>query len=414
MQRSLADLKREAKDLGLQVRQSGKRESKDDYIQALRSHFLQTKEMTPGLAFRLSIECPQLALNAAGKGAAIPPEELEGIMDSPDYAAEVKEDGARLLVIHTRENGFEAFGRNISVTDYLPVDYSDHIWLGEQKPDLSDLPDFVLDTEVVSSVTDIDTQDRTHGKGVVTRTQLTATTALLALNAKDSIKIQREQGGLKIHVFDCLKVKDQAVMDWPYRKRRALAEKIVQRLQEKGLPFQMVLQEISDKESFLQKIWAEGGEGIILKPLEGRYLPTTSRPRTGWLKVKRTVSGALGDTVDGFITGFEPGDARRGFADYVGALHVSVVLTDSKGNKRQHLVARVANIELELRKAITHWENGSMKLDPDYMGKVVEVEGQAVSGRAMRLTHPRLLRFREDKSPAECVMQEEALQRLVM
>lgn len=408
MQRSLTELKNEAKALGLQVKQTGKRESKDDFIKALQGHYLEQRKVTPGLVYRLSLDCMQLALNAANLDKG----ELDRIMDSSDYAAEEKLDGARLLVVFSPEAGFEFFGRNLSVTDYCPTDYSDKIWLGENPAGLDF--SFVLDTEVVASVKEIDTKSLDRKKGVTTVTQLTATTALLALNAQDSIKIQREQGGLIINAFDCLMLKGQDLKSWPYRKRKALVDKVVEKLQAFGLPFEKVASVVEDKRAYLEEIWERGGEGVMLKPLEGSYLPTTSRPRTGWLKVKRTVSGAIGDSVEGFITGFEPGDQKRGFKDLVGALHVSVYLTGSNGERKEHLVARVANIELELRRQITVQADSGVALEPEMYGKVVEVEGQSVSGRSLRLTHPRLLRFRSDKSPDDCVVSEEMLRKLVL
>ena len=97
----------------------------------------------------------------------------------------------------------------------------------------------------------------------------------------------------------------------------------------------------------------------------------------------------------------------------VGSLTVSINLIEN-GNLREHEVARVSNIPLEVRKAITVLVDGKPTLDPVYYQKVVEVDGQAVSAGEMGLTHPRLIRFREDKNPDQCLMTKETLQNLIV
>lgn len=126
------------------------------------------------------------------------------------------------------------------------------------------------------------------------------------------------------------------------------------------------------------------------------------------------MSGAIGDSVDGFVTGFELGEEGKGFESLVGALHISIYLEDSVGNKKLHHIARCANIPLETRKKITVEVNGKLELHSSVYNKVVEIEGQAISARALRLTHPRILRFRTDKNPEQCVMRKEDLARLVL
>ena len=79
------------------------------------------------------------------------------------------------------------------------------------------------------------------------------------------------------------------------------------------------------------------------------------------------------------------------------------------------MIAKVANIDLELRKKITqHDEKGNVILDPSWYGKVVEVDGQDISARALRLTHAILVRFRPDRSQDTCVIEEEFLKSMVL
>ena len=186
-------------------------------------------------------------------------------------------------------------------------------------------------------------------------------------------------------------------------------------LQELGLPFELSKCVQKDKEEFLERIWEAGGEGVIAKRLDGKYLPTKSRPRNGWIKIKRTTTGTLGDSIDGFITGFELGKEGKGFENLVGSLHISLNLLKQDGSSTTHHIARVINIPLVDRKRITVLNgDGRPELDASYYNRVVEIEGQAVSARARRLTHPRLIRFRDDKSPHDCTMSEKDLERMIV
>lgn len=407
MQRSLAELKGECAVLGLTVVQTTPRESKKDFITALRNHFLSTKERTFGLDYRLGLESPQLAFLSTN----LREDELVKIMTSPEWIFEEKLNGVRMVVSYHPEVGFEAFGRNLSVTDYLPVPYGENIYLGESNYKGLFHP-FVLDCELMSRDKNIST---VMGKrGVVTETELAAVSALLALNPEDSIRIQKElDRPLVLKVFDCLFSDKTDYRNQTYVRRRAELSRIVTMLQGVGIQVEKVKAVRDNKKEYLDHLWALGGEGVIAKNIHQTYLDKVSRPRDGWIKIKRTVGGSLGDTIDGFITGFELGDEKRGFSDLVGALHVSINLQKANGECVVHQIARVPNIPLEERRRITVLENGVPVLARSMYDKVVEVEGQDVSARAFRLTHPRLMRIRDDKNPDQCIMLEEDLRRMV-
>ena len=51
--------------------------------------------------------------------------------------------------------------------------------------------------------------------------------------------------------------------------------------------------------------------------------------------------------------------------------------------------------------------NGEPKMKKEFYGMVVEVDGQAISKVNHRLTHPRMLRYRNDKVPGDCIYSED-------
>ena len=364
-QRSLQELKTECRKLGLTVHQTGKREGKKDFIRALQDYYLKTKEKTFGLEYRMKIDTPQLCFLSTN----LRQDEIDRLFESERHVAEEKLNGIRMLIMYHPESGFEFFSRNLSLEDYLPVSYTEKIWLGDR--DYKGLfSPFVLDCEIVSRDARIST---IMGKrGVVTETVLQAVAALLALNPESSWKIQQElDQPLELKVFDCLVQDGVDVRNRPYYERRQYVKQIVSKLDLLTVKVESVKAVLRNKLQYLEYIWQMGGEGIVMKPIDMPYLSANSRPRDGWVKFKRTVSGAIGDSVDGFITGFELGDKDRGYSDLVGSLLVSVNLADENGQVRIHEVARVANIPLEMRKAITILVDGRPVLDPQYYNKVV-------------------------------------------
>ena len=125
-------------------------------------------------------------------------------------------------------------------------------------------------------------------------------------------------------------------------------------------------------------VWAAGGEGLIIKQLDAPYL---SGGRTAWQKVKRVL------TADAVVIGLEPGQGKH--AGTVGALIVAQ--HDATGALVE--VARVAGFTDSFRRAIT----------PALKGRVVEFAYQERT-TAGRYRHPRFLRLRVDKAPADCVV----------
>lgn len=126
------------------------------------------------------------------------------------------------------------------------------------------------------------------------------------------------------------------------------------------------------------------------------------------------MSGASGDTVDGWISGFELGTEGKGFENLVGALYISTNLECEDGTEKVHEIARTANMPLEFRREITVIGPNGPELKKEMYGLVVEVEGQAVSARAMRLVHPRFIRMRPDKSAFQCSMKESFLKSQIL
>ena len=337
-----------------------------------------------------------------------------------------KINGCRMIIIYSKEEGLHFYSRNISVKDYLPVEYK-NIWL----PDFNqntlqtlDIDSFVIDTEIRCPEAVIDTTVRSlvdhPSGGVVTETNLAATTALLSLNDEESLAMQKSKGiKLEFTSFHLLELNGSSFFDMPWKKMHQVLDVLVGKLKSAGLNIVLVETAEGSKKEYFDKIIAEGGEGIVLKHVDSVYKATMSRHHKLWIKVKRTatesvLAAGFGDTIDGFVTGFIKGKDGTGFENLVGALIVSVNLNKIDGSEVVHELARVPNLSLEMRNKITVIEDGKVKLRPEYYNKVAEIDGNWVSSRSLRLVHPRFIRFREDKSLDQCCLDEATLRSLVI
>lgn len=414
-QRRLDQLKKECADLGLEVKRSGNRESKTDYILALREYYINKnfpEGIPESLDLILQIESPMLC----SRINQLTSEVQEEIWNSPNWIAEQKEDGVRMVSFFI--DGFDAYSRNISVEDYLPVNYKDNIYLGEI--DWSKITDrFIMDSEIVSSNPNISTV--MGKKGVVCETQLQACSALLAMTPEISIEIQtNEDCPLEFRGFDVIWWNGEWIMDKPLVERLPYLEKAISQLQEAGVKVRRPYSSYSNKKAFYKAMLSMKAEGCVLKNLLSPYVASSSRPKNGFVKVKRTMSQAMqmdgiADGIDAFVSGYEPADESKSWAGLVGALEFSVFLPKEDGEMEEHKIARITNIPMELREQITeHDENGNPRLKLDWYGKVATVDGQCISARSRRLKHAVLVDWRPDRSSDTCIMDEEYMNSMIL
>lgn len=422
VQRKLSELQSECKKLSIQVTMSGKRDSKQDYVDVLANYFYQKDPRKGQYGFEFVLREIHSPMLAQRMNYLTDAEQKEIMRDGSPWVFEEKIDGARILITYHPNEGFDFYSRNISVKDYLPVSYKDTVWLGaidSNRPNPEDWKGvfkspFVVDTEVVAKDSHIST---VLGKrGVVTATQLQATTALMAMDPTRSIPIQRETGGFIFNIFDVLKVGDQNIMVQPYIERRNIVQKIHRAMVEKQFPAIIPRSTDQYKENFLMDIFAKGGEGVVAKYAQGQYTPTESRGRKGWVKIKRTATTESGEEIDGFITGFLPGAAGSGWENLVGSLEITVFVVRRDGTEYQHPIAMVTNVTLEDRKAMTYYPKEPHKpyLKSEYYGKVVEVTGQDFSARARRLMHASIVRFRPDRNYLSCKLDESVIEKGIL
>ena len=400
------------RELGLEVKQAGNKLRKDDYVHALRNHFLLEKygsvdNIPWSMKFMLSIECLQLCRRIQ----TLKESDQQKVWESDDWIAEEKLDGNRMVICwDADEKQFHFFSRNNSMVDYLPQDYKDTIYITADNFDYD--KNFVLDAEVISTSPNIETND------TQCLTQLQSTSALLALNPDDSIAIQRNDP-LKFIVFDCL-YHDESYMDKPWVERHKQTELLCNKLKEYNFNCELnpVIENTeynkNKKREFFDELIDNQKEGIVLKNKYAKYHATSSRT-IDCVKVKRSTSDSLTNDIDAFITDYVVGNDDTRNENMVVGFVFSVRLEKEDGTIVNHKIAVCSNISDCIKEDATVIDdNGNVSLNNDYYFRVATLTGQNISARNMRLTHAVIERWRPERSADTCeVLKESELKKLI-
>ncbi len=202
--------------------------------------------------------------------------------------------------------------------------------------------------------------------------------------------------------FDLLALEDDSLLQRPLFERRAALEQLLADPRFEQAPVELMLS-TTDPQRAQQ--WLREAEGAIAKEREAPYLPGQ---RKGMVKVKRV------RTIDAVLLGWRPGKEARtvgalilGLYDH-GELRTVGHCSGLRAEEKRELVDRLAPYETGNRGSAepSRWSAGRdlewVELRPEL---VLEVSFDHVS--AGRIRHgARLLRWREDKDPQDCGIEQ--------
>ena len=211
----------------------------------------------------------------------------------------------------------------------------------------------------------------------------------------------------------------------PFSKRRELRHLLVSMLQQANLPIFEVEGEDKDKIGYLEEMLNSSHEGIVIKNLHAPYISTmrSSRGHRAAMKVKQSIatmlnSSDLVEDFDVFITGANPPKSDR-IKDMIGSLSCSIYIKKDDGSLIEHEIANVTGISHEWKKklALVDIETGKISLNPEYEGKVIAIDGLALTASKLKFQHAVLkdkkLEFKA-KNPSECIWDESVLKDMVI
>lgn len=406
-------------------------------------------------------------------------------MESPDYVAEFKENGARVVVYYDPWSGFRFFSRRESVYNFLNNDLTDKILLIE-KGLISNPSDyigkwnyrFILDGEITVD------SEVAEFEGIQYLDVEDLMQAIIGSLPDRAKKFQKDGNRFIFNIFDCIFFEKEPVKNpgevhydyyaerelkpeeiqwveatfadylktacfkgyksakklyaylfslshtikgdirkYPFLRRREVRRKLVKFLQEKNLPFVEVDGEDVDKLGYLDTVLGNKCEGIILKNIHAPYISgmKSSRSHRACMKVKQSVMQLLNQAdmntdFDVFITGINPPKSKR-IKDMIGALNCSIYINDN-GETYQHEIASVSGLSHEWKRELCAFDDeGNMILNPEYMNKVISINGLALTYN-LKFQHAVLFNktglMIKDKNPTDCVWDKEELEKMII
>lgn len=398
MSRNIDDLKKEARELGLNVIQTGKRESKTDYELALRDFYWKREFGTVKMPPQID---PMLAEQTKGMDSEL----IESAWKN--YMVQEKINGCRgIFMINPMGDGKNLMqSRRISDKSYRFTLNSDNVPHLRDVMFHEDWAGTVLDGELQAQTASLDTES------VITEGILQSTIAILNCAPEKAVRIQKKHGNLVYKVFDIISFRGKSVVDEPYHVRHAFLKSFVEHgnaniCKEAGisiLDVMPVCAPVQVKKDFYEEIVKKGGEGVMLKSPYGIY-EQGKRVKT-ILKMKKYIE------VDAFVIGGEPGDPKKGQSHLIADLVFGAYDSDT-GEVIE--VGKCSAFTIKEKEAWTEYnDEGHSVLKVGNVGRVFVLRGQEWSSRNYRLTHctPEAERF--DKAMEDCKVSLNEIKKIV-
>lgn len=311
---------------------------------------------------------------------------LDELFASPHYVAEEKIDGCHYVNI-----GGRFFSTQLSRVTGLPVEKTENFPHLVEAILRLDMPNVVLDGEVYYP-------EKTSQHVV-----------MISGSAPDiAIAKQRELGWVHYKVFDILRDPDgRWLFDQPWRVRREILEALASKIRNTRVGEYLEIIDVvrTRKKEFLDRVLENGGEGVVLKHVNGLYY-MGKRPQWNWVKVKTEIED------DVIIMGYEPATKIYTGKDFdtwpywengvpvtkYYALGWIGAIVFGKYNRKGELVrlGTCSGMDEATRKEFS--EHGDK-----YIGRVIKIKAmQRTESGAYR--HPKFVSLHADKNSHECVL----------
>jgi DNA ligase-1 len=290
-------------------------------------------------------------------------------------ALEYKLDGARVQ-IHRRDSKIRIYSRNLAdVTASLP-DITDLV-LAEMAA-----REAIVEGEVVA----VDARGR----------PLPFQHLMRRFRRKHAIASMVEEIPVQLHLFDCLYLNGESLIDAPYQERWQALERSAGKLQ---MARRSIPATVEEGESFADDSRLDGHEGVMVKDLRSAYKPGVRGQ--SWLKLKHTMS------LDLVVVAADWGYGRR--HGWLSNYHLAALDTASgeycvvgktfKGltdAQFQEMTDRLLALERSRQRS-------TVAVQPRVVVEVlfneIQESSQYPSGLALRFA--RITRIRDDKAPTQ-------------
>ena len=307
----------------------------------------------------------------------------EEVFTSGEYFAEVKIDGSCYTFEHTLEGEVYLFSRTISTKNGLLVEKSDRV------PHLVEVLKNILPPGTVIAL-------EIYKPGGKSK-DITTIMGCLPLKA---IARQEKLGKLHAYIHDILVLKNESTMDIPAIGRLEILANIINEESEYIKVAFPILHYIDE---YLEKVWQQGYEGIILKGMDSKYSPG-KRPAWSWIKFKpedthdvialsfnSPTKEYTGKEIDNWKYWENEIPVTKSYANgWIGSINMGVY----KDGKIFPIGSVASGLTEKTLAAIKQSPN-------DYINKPMEVKAMETTSD-FKLREPKFIKFREDINTENC------------
>jgi len=321
----------------------------------------------------------------------------EMIKKMGEVAVEPKFDGLRIFIHYRKKDDFlRIFTRNMNA---IPL---------ETFPELTEIGKFINAGEVILDTEAIGVDPK--------REMFLDFQKTIQRRRKHNVEKTAGEIPLQFQVFDVILLDGKNLIGTPYIQRRELLEKVVVNGNLLRVDESTVTSDPEVIRKFHEKYLKMGLEGVVVKRANGFYV--SGRTGWNWVKMKEEEGrqGRLADTVDCVVMGYTAGKGKRvgfgmgqflaGVADGDVFKTVTKVGTGLTDEQFRQLKLRLTKIEVKEKPKEYEVDKD---LYPDFWvapnvlvelaADEITVSPKHTAGLALRF--PRLIQFRDDKSPKD-------------
>jgi len=250
---------------------------------------------------------------------------------------------------------------------------------------------------------------------------------------KYDIEKMVEQVPVVLFVFDLLYLNGEDLTLKPYLERRAMLSKVVKRTDAIRTAENIISGSAKEIESYFEKAVHEGTEGLVCKSIGPESVYEAGKRGWQWIKWKRSYRSEMTDTVDLVVVGAFAGRGKR--AGSYGALLMAAYNEDEErfdtvcklgSGFTDEDLAKLPEIFKPYQRPEPHPRvNSLMKPDAWFVPtKVLEIIGDEITlsplhtcgfgavreGSGLAIRFPRLVKFRDDRTPEDATTSKEILE----
>ena len=312
-----------------------------------------------------------------------------------EVSVEPKFDGLRIFIHYRKKDNFlRIFTRNMNA---IPIDTF---------PELSSVGKFIKADEVILDSEAIGVDPK--------REMFLDFQKTIQRRRKHDVGRAASEIPLQFQVFDILLLNGRNLINEPYLRRREELKKVVVNGSLLRVDENTITEDPDIIKTMHQKYLKMGLEGVVVKKAKGFYV--SGRTGWNWVKMKEEEGrqGRLADTIDCVVMGYSVGKGKRsdfGIGQFLAGIKdgdkyktVTKVGTGLTDEQFKELKTRLKEIdvkekpkEYEVHKDLTpdFWVTPSVVVE--LAADEITVSPKHSSGLALRF--PRLIRFRDDRSP---------------